>query len=162
MNYNDMKIPGSRYPVSSHDAVEYLVNRTDLIKQFLSMNPKNRVSIISFDGNGYLSKNPPEYSYDKDTAILQDWSHDFNGVRIDVVPNHGTNYEAKEAKADYSYGNKNNLVKSSVLYPYPVVQVYSGVELPSTRGGGTKFIKYSGGALITVTMYYLVRKKEND
>ena len=67
-----------------------------------------------------------------------------------------------KAVADYSWGNKNNLKEETELYPYPVVQVITGTELPSTGGAGIKVIKIAGTLLITAAMYSLLRNKKNE
>lgn len=111
MNAEDMLIPNRYYPgyynrVSRKDAVEHMLNNTDLIPTFLKRNSENRVAFLYFNDNEIpeferFATRRMGYRYWHDAQLISRWSHRQSYISMgNIPPGMGTNYTAGLMRAE--------------------------------------------------------------
>ncbi|MDO5027576.1 MAG: VWA domain-containing protein, partial [Tissierellia bacterium] len=98
MTAQDMMGDTSDVKISRRDAMLKLLNRTDVVTNFLNQNAGNRVAFLYFDGytrNNNTTKRKG-YTYNDDAHIIRGWSNIFNKDLDLPGPDlyMGTNYQA--------------------------------------------------------------------
>lgn len=96
MKNEDMSWNGEA--ISRKDAMIGMINKTDLVENFLKQNDQNRIAFLYFEGytRNKNTKRKDGYTYHEDAQIIKNWSHSFDrDIDFDFKAEHrGTNYQA--------------------------------------------------------------------
>lgn len=96
MGEEDMSWNGEA--ISRKDAMIGMINKTDLVENFLKQNDQNRVAFLYFKGytRNENTRRKEGYTYHEDAQIIKNWSHSFDrNIDFNLKAEHmGTNYQA--------------------------------------------------------------------
>ncbi|MFP5522243.1 DUF7604 domain-containing protein [Peptococcus simiae] len=128
MRHNDMTPPyGDGYwgwSWTREQAVEYLLNDTDLVNAFLKSTSGNRVAFVGFQ---------------KDAKVLKDWSNTFNNnIKLNIPDSAGTNYEAGLEKAVEMFEDSGNRRKAMIFISDGVPTYYFSKRSLAGDGSGQR------------------------